>query len=267
MIKLIQIFIYVIKSFYEDYLLFDRKLKRSLQKKEKQILKKINDKGYYVWKNFFEEQDCDNIKNEIDKLIDKGEFMKEYNKSDYRIYGGNYLSSSIGFFNRNNTLKNLASAFLNMNTTAFFTLSAKINYTNSNLGSGQGWHRDTYRPYQFKAMLYLCDVNEDNGPFQILEGTNKKFSLFENYLKYNFDFNKNRFSNEEIKKISKHKKIKTFTASKGDLILFNSYCIHRGSPLNKGNRYALTNYYFPENFIQKNYNLLIKKFNLPYEKK
>ena len=64
-----------------------------------------------------------------------------------------------------------------------------------------------------------------------------------------------------------NKPINTFTASKGDLILFNSYCIHRGSPLNQGNRYALTNYYFPENFIQKNYNTLINKFNLSNEKK
>lgn len=260
-IKLYKTTKFIIKAYIEDLKLLSINFK--LNKNEKNILKIINKKGYYVWENFYDDLKCKNLRNEIDNLIKKGDFIKQYNNSDFRIYGGNFLSKKIDFFNKNKSLNNLACSFLKMKTKALFTLSARLQHTESNLGSGQGWHRDTYRPYQFKAMLYLCKVTDENGPFQILEGTNKKSSLIYNYIKHNIDFDKSRFSEEEINKMSLNKKIKTFIASEGDLILFNSYCIHRGSPTKKGNRYALTNYYFPENFITKNKEILISKFKLP----
>ena len=96
-------------------------------------------------------------------------------------------------------------------------------------------------------------------------GQTKSFLYLKILLKFKFSFNKNRFTESEINKMQKEKKIITFTANKGDLIIFNSYCIHRGFPLKNGNRYALTNYYFPENFISNNLEKLINKFKLPYK--
>lgn len=264
--QLIKITKFLISSYFEDYKYFDDSLSLDLSKQEKMILENIRSKGYFVWKNFIDHKECENLILEVNRLITNKEFLKEYNSSDYRIYGGNFLSSSIKKFNENLILEKIGSAFLKMKTKAMFTLTAKVKFTESNLGSGQGWHRDTVKPYQFKTLLYLSNVNEDNGPFQILDGTNKKFSLFENLIKFKFSFNKNRFNESEINKMQKEKKIITFTANKGDLIIFNSYCIHRGSPLKNGNRYALTNYYFPENFISNNLEKLINKFKLPYKK-
>ena len=255
---------YIIKSFIEDLFYYDLFFGQKLNNQQKSILSKIRKDGFYVWKNFLDEKECDLIKDDIEKIIkQKKEFSKTYDESDFRVYGGNFFSQKIDSFNKNEVLNKLSSAFLRIKSTAFFTLSAKILFKKSNLGSGQGWHRDTFKPYQFKAMVYLSDVSKENGPFQILQNTNKKFSLLENFLNYNLPHNKNRFSEEEILKMSSDKKIITFNGNKGDLIIFNSYCIHRGSPLKKGIRYALTNYYFPENYIEKNKKLMISKFNLP----
>ena len=41
------------------------------------------------------------------------------------------------------------------------TLAAKLSHKKGNLGSGQGWHRDSYFR-QFKAMAYLTDVKFKN---------------------------------------------------------------------------------------------------------
>ena len=64
-----------------------------------------------------------------------------------------------------------------------------------------------------------------------------------------------RFSEEDIKSLSNEKKI-TLTGNAGTLILFDGSLIHRGTPILKGKRYALTNYYFPK----KDFNNLIEKF-------
>lgn len=140
--------------------------------------------------------------------------------------------------------------------------STKILYKDKNLGSGQGWHRDTYWPFQFKAMVYLTDVTGSNGPFQILEKTHTKSSLLRNAVRYHLAPNKHRFTEAEVSKIAEDQNIVTFTGKEGDLIIFNSYCIHRGSPLQAGTRYALTNYYYPDYMIKSNQDRFKEKFNL-----
>ena len=75
-------------------------------------------------------------------------------------------------------------------------------------------------------------------------------------LKLNKGYPHTRFSNEEIELLKKFK-IKTLNASAGTLILVDTSLIHRGCPILKGVRYALTNYYFPINSFEDT----IKKFN------
>ena len=54
-----------------------------------------------------------------------------------------------------------------------------------------------------------------------------------------------RFSKQEIKKLKAYK-ILTIKAKAGALILVDTSLIHRGKPLQKKKRYAMTNYYFPK---------------------
>ena len=52
-----------------------------------------------------------------------------------------------------------------------FTLAAKMPAKN-NKGSGEGWHRDGFFR-QFKSMIYLSNVDEDNGPFELILNSQK----------------------------------------------------------------------------------------------
>ena len=116
-------------------------------------------------------------------------------------------------------------------------------------------------------MLYLSDVSSENGPFEYLENSNKALSLIDMTINFGLEHSQNRLTHKIVsEKILRKKRYKSvdFKAKKGTLILFNSFGIHRGKPLNSGNRYALTNYYFPKVYIQKNIQYLTEK-NLNYQ--
>ncbi|MBK8567480.1 MAG: hypothetical protein IPN76_30200 [Saprospiraceae bacterium] len=185
----------------------------------------------------------------------------------FRIYGADRVSSLINEFNKDEFLLKMAIAFNESKTTSYFTLAGRIKAKEGNLGSGQGWHRDTPNPYQFKALIYLTDVEMDNGPFEIIEGTQEPNSMFDGIWKANMMFQQHRMSEGEIENLLRYPKFKTktFTAKAGTVILVSTFAIHRGMPINLGERYALTNYYFQDFTVNPIY--IEKKFNLPPKKK
>lgn len=231
------------------------------------IVNEFTHKGYYVLDHFFSSEECEILKLKIDELVANSSNIKYYEQSnDYRQYGADRLSPTIkATFNENKFLQKVCSSFLNMPAHAHFTLGAKILANGQQLGSGGGWHRDTYLPYQFKAMVYLTDVEEHNGPFQLISGTHHWSSLYQVILKANLKPNSHRFTEEHIRQVLeiKNTELVTFTAPKGTCILFNSFAIHRGSPIKAGERYALTNYYFPDYWINLHKDQFEKKFRLP----
>ena len=261
-IEIFRILKYLIKVFIEDKKYKKKISKIKLSKKSNEALKSLKKKGYYVWKNYYSLDECNDIKDEVSRLIEKGEHLKTYGDADFRVYPGQSLSEKINLFNKQENILEIANSFLKMDSIAFFTLAAKLIDQKGNEGSGQGWHRDTYRPYQFKAMIYLTDVSEVNGPFQMLENTNSISSLFDLHKRYGTKYDQNRFNKKEIDAFSDKRSIRTFTGKAGDLILFNSFTIHRGKPIKSGTRYALTSYFFPKHYINKYKEIVINKFDL-----
>ena len=52
------------------------------------IIKKLNQEGFCIIKDFWSEDECFNAINDIDNLlIDYPEYIQSKNKSDYRVYG------------------------------------------------------------------------------------------------------------------------------------------------------------------------------------
>jgi ectoine hydroxylase-related dioxygenase (phytanoyl-CoA dioxygenase family) len=144
-------------------------------------------------------------------------------------------------------------------------MANRTTFKKSNLGSGQGWHKDSYSK-QFKSIIYLSDVNKENGPFQILKKSNSNFFMMKFFFKLKNKYPSTRFSHSEIKNILNNdmSEIEELNAKAGTLILVDTNYIHRGKPLNSGKRYALTNYFFPETEHKNHdghFTPLIKKIN------
>ena len=106
-------------------------------------------------------------------------------------------------------------------------------------------HVDTFHR-QFKAMLYLDDVDVGNGPFSYFPGSHRnRLRLIKKQLKGN---NRNKdtvFEDHEVTSILSSEKQVCLPA--GSLLLFDTGCIHRGAPQETRSRSVLMNYIVPTN--------------------
>jgi len=260
------------KLYRERFARVKKKYFVNLSPEEKKIISQLNKDGIVIIENFFSKEFCNEIISLIEKYViehnikevksklqlNKNEYKfgvpqndgtslwLDEKESDYRIIDAQKLSSKINqLFSSNDFFMKIGSTMMNSQLYYHFTMINKTKYVTDNLGSGGGWHRDNNYQNGFKALVYLSDVSEGNGHFEYL----KKSFLLKNHL---IDFpypDKYQFSDIEIQDylIKNQDALLKVTGEAGTLVLFNTNGIHRGSPILKGERYAMTNYY--KNFI------------------
>ena len=233
-------------------------LSQSIHKQNVQIseavkvaIKTVNEKGFFVVENFIDPATCSKIRTTVDKTFT--DYQKHLwvgpQDSDKRAFGIDRVAPIIkdAFYN-NAFIRQTREAYYSLEDQYIIglTMANKIIPNAANLGSGGGWHRDSVNVKQFKAILYLSDVGDKNGPFQYLEGTQFKKSVLDGIIKHGFKYNHNRFSEEEIAVLIQtgNYPLHTFTAKQGTLLLVDTSGVHRGMPISEGHRYALTNYYW-----------------------
>ena len=186
----------------------------------------------------------DNIKSELCELIidkfdelNEQQIISEKTNDDIRIFGfEKVLDKSIVnlFFD----IDNKASIKFFKKKPLYQTLMVNKTFVPSeklSLGSGQGWHRDSYIKKQMKTIYYLRKVNIENGPFTYLEPKLKIFSRF-----YPM---KTRLSENADKKLNFCSNKISITSEKSGLgfSIITNY-IHRGIPITKSVRYAIQVY-------------------------
>ena len=180
---------------------------------------------------------CDIIINKFDELNEKKIISQSF-KDDIRIFG---FEKALD--------ENIANLFFDINSKAsikFFkkkpvyqTLMVNKTFVPPEkilaLGSGSGWHRDSYLKRDMKTMYYLTKVNFENGPFTYLE---PKLNIFSRYYPLKTRFNEN--IDEKLNFCSN--KISITSKKPGLGFSFISNYIHRGIPLKNSVRYAITVY-------------------------
>jgi hypothetical protein len=231
----------------------------------KQVVEKLHKDGIIILQDYYDKDKVSILKSEVDRLFNEN---KEYiwsdaEDSDHRLHGSQRKSDVIKEFNQDPYFQQLADQFLGYASFPFSTLSARLFSSINNLGSGGGWHRDTpYESKQFKSIVYLTDVGPENGPFQYVNGTQNQSSLYRNIWLHNIKHGQHRFSDDEVKKIleDKYYTLNTYTAKAGTVILVNTFGLHRGMPIQKDNRYALTNYFYKKDGFD--FDLFEKKFRV-----
>ena len=223
---------------------FSKKIFRKANPKNLITLKELQRNGVAVAPITFDSEFCLLVK----KWIDDNEKLGTRFLADLRIHNSEKFSHHINktFFN-SLELSLLAQDYLASEVIIQQTLAGRLTFENGNLGSGQGWHRDSYSS-QFKAMLYLTDVDESSGPFEYVLESHQYKNIYKEISLRKTKENRIRnvrytekFVNSVLNKTPL--KSKRFTGKQGTVILFDSRGIHRGSPIINGKRYALTNYF------------------------
>ena len=166
--------------------------------------------------------------------------------SDKRMFGVESVSPLLAEFHRDPFLRSVGEYLGGLALYNFATLGARIDATPENNGSGDGWHRDGHG-FQFKTILYLSDVGEENGPFEFLPASHKQWrAAFDTVLGNLPAAPNSRYEPAAVDRMVRRFWLKRrhYPAKAGTLLLVNTSGIHRGKPLQSGSRYALTNYYY-----------------------
>lgn len=223
------------------------------------ILQKLKNEGIAIIEDFLTNEECDIIINQIENFSDKEKIIKHEDEGiggDLRIFEFEKHSNEVLKFSKNVFLKKIVSSYSNLELESKFTLAGKVAFDkNKKTNSGGDWHRDA-DVTQMKAMLYLSNVNDQNGPFCFIKKS-KEFDFDRRENKYSFiqkilfiikglPLTPPRYKNDLImKQKSISKKILRVKGSSGTLVIFDGSYIHRGDVIKEGNRYSLTNYYYP----------------------
>ena len=221
-------------------------------------LKQLNEKGIITIPEYLSKDNCKKIIKNIEnnmlepsiKVVNNG---GEGIKGDFRIFKFEKNCKDTLHFSEDKFIKKIVSKYFGKKLISHFTVAGKVVYKEGlKSNSGGDWHKDS-EDKSLKAMIYLSDVNVNNGPFSIITNS-KKLNIARRPGSYNLItkiimFLKGlpstppRFSDSDIKK-NKNLKIKTITAKAGTLLIFDGNFTHRGEIIKNGKRYSLTNYYF-----------------------
>ena len=196
-----------------------------------------------VIENYYNPDKCEELKNEINRLLieNSDKIEADAEGSDYRLFGAERISDMIKSFYDDFFIRQIGETYSRTGIINYMTLAARQVYKPGNKGSGGGWHRDSANEQQFKSIIYLSDVTSENGPYQYVDGSHNLLSCLRS-----FSFEKQkRFSEEDLDAFVKKFKltVSTLTSGAGTLILTDTRGIHRGMPIKRGERFALTNYF------------------------
>jgi hypothetical protein len=241
-----------------DYRAFEYRLKRldtkGISGRAADIVIELERNGICIIDNFWPAEDCAAACAEVDRIIvDYPDYVNPNAKADKRVYGADNASELISRFANDETLREVASAYNREETVTAFTLAARMPASGGNQGSGEGWHRDAFLR-QFKAIMYLTDVGPENGPFQIIRDSHRLPRVLGDMKSGNLKYMQYRLEDHNVAHILENepKRLCTYPARAGALVLVDTSSVHRGKPIETGTRYALTNYYYKKNSIDKN---------------
>jgi hypothetical protein len=229
-----------------DYAIYEltRRHRPSLPRPwEPSVLERIRRCGFAVVHDYIDRDSCDRCIDDIEWIIrNRTAYVRRY--SDLRVFGAELLSLRIMKFASDPALAALSDAIVRGRTLNAFTLANKVEAYVGTQGSGEGWHKDASFA-QFKAILYLNEVTESNGAFQIVAGSHLLSSYLADMRAAQLPFRELRVSDSQLDRIvcSDRTRLTTISGPPGTLILANTACIHRGAPPVTGVRYALTNYF------------------------
>lgn len=246
--KLIKYIFFYYSKFFLNKFLKNRNFSLRKENLYNDFYFKIKKHGYVFIDNFLNLEDCSSIRNSIDNFIktNPNHIFYDNQFSDFRLFGAQNISDKIYNFFSSELPLSVGQNYYSGKLKNLMTMANKVVFKKDNMGSGGGWHRDGI-DFQYKAILYLVDVDDNNGPFQLIKKSQKLFYYLKDCLNLNMNIFDTRIKNSKVQKLIKkdNSRLITLTGKAGSLILVDTTIIHRGCPLISGSRYALTNYYYP----------------------
>ena len=189
------------------------------------VVKEINENGYFAFANALTSEAVSKIEKEAKTKLDinQNKISGVYFEKQY--YFTNLLTISKTFYDFVTSKFVLETCERYLGNS--FRLKA-LRYYETYGGTHMQWHTDNKTDKSFAHIpglifiFYVSDV--ENGQFQYIKGSHT-WSGKKGYSDYSDDFINKNYKD----------KIKNFKLSKGSLIIYNTYGIHRAEPVFKNN--------------------------------
>lgn len=211
-------------------------------------LRRLRRYGLVVFENFLPAEACAALRQASDALLRRhaGQIRVDRWDADHRLFVRPDLPGVLGEIARHQGLRALATAALRGPVVNAGLLVARLEAKPGNPGSGAGWHRDSFVS-QVKTLLYLDDVDEENGPFQYVMGSQRLGAKLGDRRRARIGWRQRRLPDEAVERLlaAEPERLRTVTGRAGTLVLADTTGIHRGMPIRRGQRHALTNYFYP----------------------
>jgi len=206
-----------------------------------EILGALNERGYFILQSFYDQQFCQTAVEHINQCSFK--YFVEGDGKDRRCWHFERHSTNASTFLSSDFLSSLCVEFVG---TPLLNSRCQAGIVRGDWGainSGGGWHVDNHEK-QLKALLYLTDVTELNGPFYLLPSSAAVHKNIPTYPKVPGDRSQTRYHEEVLRKNMIWENKQIITGRAGDVILVDTSNIHCGGDIVEGARYTLTNYYY-----------------------
>lgn len=208
----------------------------------------LKEYGICILQNFFNDEIVKIFIKEFEKVFNNHKqnieiLDKEECSKDERIFHAEKYSKFIYDNFYNNPFLNEIALKYNKKLNRKTLLNKIVYESGLKKNSGAGWHRDNHT-CQFKALMYLSDVTNENGNFQFLTNSNRKKIGFPKPRNPNYD---TRFHDETIDLLIENNdniKLYDIIGNKGTIVLVDTTYIHRGNIIKNGERKAITQYFF-----------------------
>ncbi len=208
--------------------------------------------GVHVVEQFLTAARCAELRAEVDRLMTAypSAVQVDAEGADHRLFLGAAPPGHLAEIFAHPELGQVAAAVLGGGVINIATLAGRITSVPGNRGSGGGWHRDSFTN-QFKAIIYLNDVDVRGGPFQFIRGSHQLGAMIHDRRVGALTVSQSRIRDQQIAAlVDEHpERLLTLTGAAGTLILADTTGLHRGMPIVSGTRHALTNYYYPPRVV------------------
>lgn len=204
-------------------------------------IRSVRRDGFAVLPEYVDRAWCGAAVAELREAFEHHRLQVDDEGSDRRLWGAERYSSHAATFGAALDLRAAAMQYLRTRAESMTALVGQLVPVEGNRGSGGGWHRDSAFQPQFKAILYLSDVGSENGPLQYVRGSNRLRSVLHS-LEIDARTGITRFEEHDFTATDP---VDTLIGDAGTLLLVDTRGMHRGAPILAGERWAITNYYFP----------------------
>lgn len=225
---------------------------------DKNIYEAVKDKGYAVLPNFLTGEKLEWAKKYIEENIDSMATWKDAKGSDMRIYGIDGAEPFYAELFNEERLQSVFRKYIDRSKQFGFTLVNRVRAVPDNLGSGGGWHRDTINRRQLKFIIYFNDVDEQGGCFQYLRNSQTPAQKWKINKLLGLPSGEYRYTEDQVQKLENEGyQVDNLLGTAGTMVVVDTSGIHRGKPIEKGERYAATRYLAENDFPNHIKRLLI----------